>query len=279
MAQRPSSVSFGDNLDDAETTERLTIALNGTSFELDLSLAQAGQLRRAVAPYAAAARRVEPRPPTAADLAGALAQPGAGGLLRQALAARFGGHPQRLDASAALALEVSSRTLQRWLRGRPDRPTVPVRRQVQVLTALQPTPTTRMREALELEQAEDALHRIRLGARRGDLGRWRDAGWLEPHRVLVLDVGGGLRRAGLSRDSASTVTRMSRGALVVDHVVVSNRFTGALVRRALLEAVDGWRIEARPELVAKGHTQVWLQQAAAPTLRVLAGRRFRFRLS
>lgn len=275
MTQRRRSASLVDDVAGAKPSKRLTLALDGANFEVSLTKVQAAHLRQALAPYVAAARRVAGSQPTTAGLAEALAQPGYGELLCTALVARFGGQEQRLDPTVAAALGVTARTLQGWVRGRPGRPTVPARRQEQVLTALQPTAATRAREALELEQAEDGVRRVRLGARGGDLDAWRAQGWLEPHRVMVLDVGGGLRRAALSRDSHNTVTRMRRSALVLDGVVVSNRFTGALVRRAVLQAVDGWRIEARPELVAKGHTQVWLHQAPAPALQVLAARRFR----
>ena len=107
---------------------------------------------------------------SASGLADALAQPGAGTLLEVALAARFGRVGHRVDLAAADALGVSSRTVRRWLHDRPDRSSVPARRLEQLVTVLAPTPATRRREELDLEQAEQGLSRIRMGARRPRTG-------------------------------------------------------------------------------------------------------------
>jgi hypothetical protein len=63
---------------------------------------------------------------------------------------------------------------------------------------------------------------------------------------------------------------------VLDHVTVSNRFAAVIIRYALLAEVDSWRVEAGPDFLSKGHTQLWLAPAAPPALVTLATRR-RFR--
>lgn len=216
----------------------------------------------------------------ASGLADALTQPGAGGLLEVALAARFGRVGYRVDLASADALGVSPRTVRRWLHDRPDRSGVPARRLEQLMTVLAPTAATRRREELDLEQAEQGLSRIRMGARRGDHAQWANTGWLQPHTVAVLDLPDiGLRRVAVTRDSAATTARMRRGAVLLDQVTVSNRFAATVVRHQVLEQVFPWRVEAGPAVLAKGHTQVWLTSAPLPSLEVLAHRRFRPRAS
>lgn len=213
-------------------------------------------------------------------LAAALVRPEAGALLHTALAARFGQTARgRVDVAAGAGLGISSRTVRRWLHDEPDRSTVPAGRLELVLTALRPTPTTRTRERLELEHAEQGLRRMRLGARRGNLEQWAGTGWMQPHTVAVLELPSGLRRVAVTRDSAATVPRVRRGARLLEQVTVSSKFAAAVVRYEMLASVDGWRVEAGPAVLSRGHTQVWLPPAPLPSLEVLAGRRFRVRAS
>lgn len=208
-------------------------------------------------------------------LAAALTQPRAGTLLRVALTARFGRAGDRVDLSAAAALDVSPRTVRRWLQDRPDRSNVPAGRVAQLMAVLAPTPGTRRREDLELEQAEQGLSRVRMGARRGDHAQWANTGWLQPHTVAVLDLDNGLRRVAVTRNEKATTTRITRRTPVVDQVTVSTKFAATILRHALLRHVDAWRVEADPQTFGKGYTQVWLKQAQLPALDLLAGRRFR----
>lgn len=214
-------------------------------------------------------------------LAAGLSQPGASALLHTALAARFGQTERgRVDLAAAAGLGVSARTVRRWLRDEPGRPTVPAQRLEQVLAALRPTEITRTRERLEREHAEQGLRRIRLGTRRGNLAQWTDTGWLQPHTVAVLEVpDSGLRRVAVTRDSAATAPRIRRGVHLLDQVTVSSKFAAAIIRQGVLTHADGWRMEAGPAVVARGHTQVWLAQAPLPSLEVFASQRFRIRAS
>ena len=219
-----------------------------------------------------------PEVPVAASLAEALAQPGAGRLLGSALGARFGWTGRsRVDLTAATGLGVSPRTVRRWLHDEPDRPTVPARRRPQILAAVRPSERTRTRELLSLQHADQGLRRIRLGRRRGNLAQYDTTGWLHPHTVVVLELPErGLCRVAVTRDSPPTADRIRRGTEVLDHVTVSNRFAAVVVRFALLAEVDPWRVEAGPDFLSKGHTQLWLAAAPLPALMNFArGRRFR----
>jgi len=56
MAQKVQIV-LTDDLDGAAADETVTFALDGTSYEIDLTSANAERLRAAIAPYVAAGRR------------------------------------------------------------------------------------------------------------------------------------------------------------------------------------------------------------------------------
>jgi hypothetical protein len=56
MAQKVS-VQLLDDLDGGEATETVVFALNGQSYEIDLSEGHAGELRAVLAPYAEAGRK------------------------------------------------------------------------------------------------------------------------------------------------------------------------------------------------------------------------------
>ncbi len=57
MAQKVQ-VILVDDIDGGNATETVSFALDGTSYEIDLSTKNAAKLRDAVAPYLASARRV-----------------------------------------------------------------------------------------------------------------------------------------------------------------------------------------------------------------------------
>jgi hypothetical protein len=60
MAQRVNVVLV-DDLDGSEAAETVSFALDGVSYDIDLSTKNAGKLRDALAPYVAEARRVDGR--------------------------------------------------------------------------------------------------------------------------------------------------------------------------------------------------------------------------
>lgn len=57
MAKR-TTVLAHDDTDGSEAAEQVSFALDGVSFEIDLSERNAGQLREVLAPFVQAARRV-----------------------------------------------------------------------------------------------------------------------------------------------------------------------------------------------------------------------------
>jgi hypothetical protein len=57
-----------DDLDGSPAAETVRFGLDGTDYEIDLSAANAARLRRALADYTSAARRVGPGPRRPADL-------------------------------------------------------------------------------------------------------------------------------------------------------------------------------------------------------------------
>jgi len=52
-------ITLQDDLDGTEAQQTVSFSVEGTSYEIDLNDAHAGQLRSALAPYAAAARVVK----------------------------------------------------------------------------------------------------------------------------------------------------------------------------------------------------------------------------
>jgi hypothetical protein len=57
MAQR-MEIQFTDDLDGGPADTTITFAVDGTAYEIDLSAAHAEELRQAIAPFVAAARKV-----------------------------------------------------------------------------------------------------------------------------------------------------------------------------------------------------------------------------
>ncbi len=57
MAQR-TQITRTDDLDGSEAAETVLFALDGSAYEIDLNEAHAAELRQALAPFVAAARRV-----------------------------------------------------------------------------------------------------------------------------------------------------------------------------------------------------------------------------
>lgn len=60
MAQQ-TTITLVDDLDGGEADEQVEFSLDGRSYEIDLSAANAERLRDSLAPYVAAARRVTGR--------------------------------------------------------------------------------------------------------------------------------------------------------------------------------------------------------------------------
>jgi nucleoid-associated protein Lsr2 len=54
---RQTTITLVDDLDGSEAEEKVEFSVDGRSYEIDLSAANAGKLRDALAPYISAARR------------------------------------------------------------------------------------------------------------------------------------------------------------------------------------------------------------------------------
>ena len=89
MAQR-TEIVFTDDLDGGPADETVRFGIDGTQYEIDLSKAHAGELRSALEPFVASARRV-----TAAGAGGAGA-----GRRGSRSAARRGPNPSEVRAWA-----------------------------------------------------------------------------------------------------------------------------------------------------------------------------------
>jgi hypothetical protein len=88
MAQK-TVVLLEDDLDGGQADETVTFALDGVSYEMDLSAANAARLRESLAPYVGAGRRIGGR----------------------AVVRRSGGGPARADREQLTAIRA-------WARGR-----------------------------------------------------------------------------------------------------------------------------------------------------------------
>lgn len=69
MAQR-TTITLVDDLDGGAADEQVEFAVDGRTYEIDLSAANAGRLREILAPYVSAARRVGGRRAAAASGSG-----------------------------------------------------------------------------------------------------------------------------------------------------------------------------------------------------------------
>ncbi|MEI2711944.1 MAG: Lsr2 family protein [Nocardioides sp.] len=94
MAQRVNII-FVDDIDGSEGAENITFGLDGVTYEIDLSEANASRLREALAPYVGAARKVSRA---------------AGGRARRTTTAGTGPNPRQVrDWARSNGIEVSDR--------------------------------------------------------------------------------------------------------------------------------------------------------------------------
>ncbi len=200
--------------------------------------------------------------------------------LRVTLGLAFGvnsrGRPD--TATAAAALGVSQRTVQRWLHGK-DRARVraPAARLEQIRRAVRPDEQSLGQETTAARYARNAIARIALPDDTGVLPAWRDRKWLEPHLVAVLDLPAlGLRQVAISRGSDRALPELRKRGRVVSHTTVATRFHATALAAELLQHVDGWRVQTPAGVVKQGRTQTWLATAPRvnlPELAVTAGLR------
>lgn len=184
------------------------------------------------------------------------------------LALTFGlnrrGRPDTTTAAGALG--VSQRSVQRWLHGEPDdRPHISPAHHRDLWQLSRPAEPSLRQEELTAAHARESLARIKLPKRRGILAAWRHQRWLEPHMVGVLELPQlGVRQVAVSRVGDRTVQEMRRRGQVVDFTVVDTRFHATVLTHALLRRLDPWRIQLPAGLVKQGHTRAWTTDA--PTI-------------
>ncbi len=188
--------------------------------------------------------------------------------LQRVMCLRFGfGATGGVDTrSAAEAMGVSRRTIQRWLHARHGRSIahIPESRLNQLIGLLQPSGEAVAREAQQVRYAEKAIEALQLPDGLGVKPSWDRQGWLEEHCVVVLDIRVGslhIRQIASSRTTASRLRELRRRGRVVDQVSIPTRFHATvLIHRALTE-MGPWRFQAGDDQVVQGFTQAWIADA------------------
>ncbi len=174
-------------------------------------------------------------------------------------------------ATAAAALGVSQRTVQRWLHGT-DRTLarLPAGRLEQIQAAVRPDPESLRQEEITARYAHDAIAASAAPAGTGVLPAWRQQKWLEPHLVAVLELAGGLRQVAITRASDRAMPELRKRGKVVSHTTLGTRFHATALAAALLTQLDPWRVMTPPGAVKQGRTQTWVADAPPVTLHDLA---------
>lgn len=165
----------------------------------------------------------------------------------------------------AADLGVSPRTVQNWIRnGLPHKRA----EQFRWVFALDDEMLHKQRQ-----QAEYA-RQLALDLHRGVLvmtPMWEQQKWLEPHYVEIVELTGvsHLHVVRLHRWDAERRDLARDGAVTVDEVKFPNRFTAAVAKYEVLEAVRDWRVLIPKHAVHRGGTEVWLEGAPRPSLQRL----------
>lgn len=162
-------------------------------------------------------------------------------------------------AAAAAELEVSRRTVQRWLRA-PASARAPMSwvhaAAVRALAGIDEQ--VRRDEQRTAAYARDALERIALPKGRGVLPAWREQQWLDQHLVTITELDHGVLQASLTRVTSRS---WPRDGQVVAFRVVPTRFHAQLLVHEVLTAVAPWRVRGRALAPKQGSTRTWLPGA------------------
>lgn len=172
--------------------------------------------------------------------------------------------------TAAAALGVSRRSVQRWLHG-PDQQAaeIPSGRLQEFLRHVTPDEELLRDEEYAAAHARQAIKRVR--GRRRLSPAWRSQHWLDPHLVAVLDLGDlGVRQVAVCRSAEQTVQELHRRGTVVDSTIVDSRFHAAVLAHELLRLVGPWRVLPPRSRVKQGPTQTWMPDAPKVGLEQLA---------
>jgi hypothetical protein len=172
-------------------------------------------------------------------------------------------------AAAAEAMEVSRRTVQRWLHADHGRSIahIPTRRREQLIALLRPAPETMAREDQQARYALKAIDGLRLPRKRGIKPAWERQRWLEPHRVVVLEIHVKhlrIRQLAICRDVEERAREVERRGKVVDQASVPTRFHATVLAHEVLAEMAPWRFEAGPDQVVQGYTQAWMVEPSTP---------------
>lgn len=189
--------------------------------------------------------------------------------LRAAVGTAFGvdarGRPD--TAAVAAALQVSRRTVQRWLHGK-DRSVarLPAGRLEQLLSQVRPDPQSLRQEQTAARYARDAIAKLERKDQVGVLPVWGERRWLEQHLVAVLDLPAlGLRQVTITRGSDRALRELANRGKVVAKAAVPTRFHATLLAHEVLQDLDAWRVVAPAGVLPAARTQTWLRDA--PTVR------------
>jgi transposase len=189
--------------------------------------------------------------------------------LARVLGARFGWSRRGgVDTRAvAAAMGVSQRTVQRWLHasGRQKAP-IPAARLEQLRELLEPTPVHVRRQQQQALYAATALRHLQS---RAPLEAWTRQGWLEEHRVAIVEDHHKLVRRIVSgrRDAEEFDSR--RSGRILAHVVVPTRFHAQMVIDLVLAQVQEWRVDLHRS--KSPATTTWFADAPPVDLAALTG--------
>lgn len=197
--------------------------------------------------------------------------------LTRVMSLRFGinQHGGVDTAAAAAAMGVSRRTVQRWLHARHGRSIahIPAKRLAQLLGLLLPSAETRQREDTTARYAHQAIARISDPGPAGVNPSWTRQKWLEPHRVVVLEVRIHqlrIRQLAVGRDTDTKRRELAKRGRIVDEVVVPTRFHATALTHQVLTDLAPWRFQAGEDQVVAGFTQAWLADAPRTNLTATA---------
>ena len=172
-------------------------------------------------------------------------------------------------AAAAAAMGVSRRTVQRWLHADHGRSIahIPLRRRDQLIALLQPAAETMAREEQQARYALKAIDGLRLPRKMGVKPAWERQRWLEPHRVVVLEIPVRqlrIRQLAIFRDVESRAKEVERRGKVIDQTTVPTRFHATVLVHEVLSEMEPWRFEAGDDQVVQGYTQAWMVEPSTP---------------
>lgn len=188
--------------------------------------------------------------------------------LERVMCLRFGfaADQQPDTAAAAASMEVSRRTVQRWLHAQHGRSVahIPTKRLEQLIGLLLPSEETLATEAQQARYATKAISRLHLPHQMGVLPAWEKQRWLEPHLVVMLEIKVGhlrIRQLAIGRQTPTKLTEMERRGRVLDQLVVPTRFHATVLVHQLLTLLHPWRFQAGPGQVTQGFTTAWMDDA------------------